>query len=67
MVLLSNVTVRRISAFYMTLLLFVGQVFTGIVVDMALTGVFSPQNLIGGALVAAGMAVNLRLEPQDGT
>lgn len=61
-VLLSNLTVARISAFYMTMLLFVGQVFTGIVIDIATTGVFSQANLIGGALVAIGMVLNLWLD-----
>lgn len=65
-VLLSNATVERISAFYMTLLLFVGQVFAGIVVDMALVGAFSMTSLIGGALVAIGMVLNLWLDQTRG-
>ncbi len=61
-VLLLNVTVARISALYMTLLLFMGQMFAGVVIDMLLTQSFSPQNLAGGALVAMGMALNLWLD-----
>ena len=61
-VVLLNLTVARISALYMTLLLFVGQMFSGVAVDMALTRSFSPQNLVGGVLVAAGMGVNLWLD-----
>lgn len=61
-VLLSNLTVARISAFYMTLLVFVGQVFTGIVIDIITTGAFSQANLIGGILVGLGMTVNLVLD-----
>ncbi len=61
-VFLSNMIVTRISAFYMTLLLFIGQVFTGIAIDIVTTQSFSQQNLIGGALVAAGMALNLWLD-----
>ncbi len=59
---LSNVTVMKVSAFYLSLLLFVGQVFSGIAVDAFLTQSFSPRNLIGGVLVAAGLIVNLILE-----
>lgn len=61
-VLLLNLTVARVSALYMTLLLFVGQMFSGVAIDMALTRSFSPQNLVGGVLVAAGMGVNLWLD-----
>ena len=61
-VLLSNITVVKISAFYLTLLLFVGQVFSGIVIDMVIARAFSTRNLIGGILVALGLCVNLVLD-----
>jgi transporter family-2 protein len=61
-VLASNLTVTKISAFYLTLLVFIGQVFSGRVIDIFISGVFSARNLIGGALVAAGLFVNLLLE-----
>ncbi len=59
---LSNVTVMKISAFYLSLLLFIGQVFSGLVIDALIAQAFSPRNLIGGVLVAAGLCVNLVLE-----
>ena len=59
---LSNVTVMKVSAFYLSLLLFVGQVFSGLVVDALIAQAFSPRNLIGGVLVAAGLCANLVLE-----
>ncbi len=59
---LSNFTVMKVSAFYLSLLLFIGQVFSGIVVDALISQSFSPRNLIGGVLVAAGLIVNLVLE-----
>lgn len=65
-VLLSNMTVARISAFYMTLLLFAGQVLTGVLIDVAVTQAFSQANLIGGLLVAIGMAGNLWLDQRQG-
>lgn len=61
-VFLSNITVTKISAFYLSLLLFVGQIFAGILVDAVISGVFSPRNLIGGLFVAAGLCVNLVLD-----
>jgi transporter family-2 protein len=59
LVTLMNAAVCKISSFYMTLLMFAGQVFAGIVVDIMLSGVFSLNNLIGGVLVAVGLAQNL--------
>jgi len=61
-VLLSNYTALRISAFYLTLLVFVGQVFSGVLIDAILSGALSSRNLFGGILVAACLAVNLILD-----
>lgn len=61
-VLLSNMTVVKISAFYLSLFLFIGQVFSGVLIDAILTQAFSFPIIIGGVLVAAGLCVNLWLE-----
>ncbi|MDR1663966.1 MAG: DMT family transporter [Clostridiales bacterium] len=61
-VLLGNMTVTKISAFYLSILLFVGQVFSGILIDALLSGAFSVRNLIGGMLVTLGLCVNLFLD-----
>jgi transporter family-2 protein len=61
-VLLSNLTVAKVSAFYYSLFLFIGQVFSGILLDALISQAFSPRNLIGGILVAAGLCVNLLLD-----
>lgn len=58
-VMVLNLTVSKISSFYLTLLLFVGQVFTGIIIDIVLSGAFSTNNLIGGILVATGLSLNV--------
>lgn len=58
-VLLSSFCVGKIPSFYMTLVLFVGQVFAGILLDMLLTGTFPLNNFIGGLLVLAGLILNL--------
>lgn len=59
---LSNVVVVKIPALYITLLMFVGQVFTGVALDTLLDGAFSSQNLIGGLFVAVGLTLNLLFE-----
>jgi transporter family-2 protein len=61
-VFLSNVTVAKISAFYLTLLIFVAQVFSGVLIDIIISQEFSLRNLVGGALVALGLCVNLLLD-----
>ncbi|MEN6595841.1 MAG: DMT family transporter [Clostridiaceae bacterium] len=64
-VFLSNVVVVKIPALYITLLMFVGQVFTGVLLDALLDGAFSLQNLIGGVFVAFGLTLNLLFERRD--
>jgi transporter family-2 protein len=57
-----NAAVCKISSFYMTLLLFAGQVFTGIVIDILLTGSFMINNLVGGIAITIGLAQNLWID-----
>jgi len=61
-IIMSNVIVLKIAAFYLTLLIFVGQVFTGILVDAVLDGAFSPRIFLGGTLVTIGLVANLLLD-----
>lgn len=61
-VLLSNITVTKISSYYMTLLLFIGQVFSGIIIDVILTSELSTINLIGGLLVTIGLSLDLWID-----
>lgn len=58
-VLLSNYIVGRISTFYMTLAMFVGQVTAGLLMDMALTQAFPARTAVGGLFVLAGLVLNL--------
>ena len=68
-VLISNITVMRVSAFYLTLLMFVGQIFSAIVFDMVISRSFEPLLVAGGVLVALGLIVDLLIDrkyrPQD--
>ena len=61
-VLLCNITVMKISALYLTLLIFIGQVFSGILIDVIISRELSLRNLIGGVLVAIGLCINLFLD-----
>jgi len=61
-VLLSNVIVSKISAFYMTLFLFIGQLFSGLLLDTIISGVFSSRNFLAGILVSVGLVINLLLD-----
>jgi transporter family-2 protein len=61
-VLLNNIVVIKISAFYLTLLIFIGQVFSGVLIDIIISGGFSARNFIGGIFVAIGLCVNLLLD-----
>lgn len=52
----------KVSSFYLTLLLFVGQLFTGIIIDALSTGKISFYQVIGGALVVLGLTYNLYID-----
>ena len=52
----------KVSSFYLTLLLFVGQLFTGITIDALSTGKISSYQLIGGTLVVLGLSYNLYID-----
>lgn len=62
LVSICNFAVKKMSAFYFTLLLFIGQIFMGLIVDVILTGELVILNLIGGILVTIGLCVDLILD-----
>ena len=59
---LSSFLSSKISAFYLTLLLFIGQLFTGMLLDYLVAGDFSLNKVIGGVLVVAGLSYNLWID-----
>lgn len=65
-VLLSNVVVVKVSAFYLTLLIFIGQIFSGIAIDVVIMQQLSARIVLGGLLVAMGLCVNLILDSKRG-
>ncbi|MEG1774164.1 MAG: DMT family transporter, partial [Oscillospiraceae bacterium] len=52
---LSNVAAARLSAFVMTLLVFLSQMFTGIFLDYVAQGTLPPGKMVGGLLMVAGL------------
>ncbi|MEA4828113.1 MAG: DMT family transporter [Clostridium sp.] len=61
----SNVIIPKIPTIYSTLLIFIGQLFTGIALDY-FTGVdVSMGKLIGGALILAGLFYNFRVDKKQ--
>lgn len=62
LVLLCNLAVLRVSAFRMTLFGFVGQVFTGILIDILFGGGYAQASFYGGIIIALGICVNLLSE-----
>ncbi len=65
-VTLFNAVAAKVSSFYITLLSFAGQVFSGLVLDIMLTGSFSLFNLIGGVFVTVGLAQNMWTDRKAG-
>jgi len=57
----------RISSFYLTLFIFIGQLFMGIVIDYITLGKASTGKVIGGILVLIGLAYNLIVDKNDTT
>ncbi len=64
-VMLSNYITPKMSSFYSTLFLFVGQLFAGIIIDYLILKDFSIGKLIGGVLVFLGLVYNLRVDQSD--
>lgn len=60
-VLLYNLTVPKISALYLTLLSFAGQVLTGVLLDVLAGQAYCAETFGGGLLVSAGVLINLLL------
>lgn len=61
-VCLSNYVTPRISSFYSTLFLFIGQLFAGILLDYMILKELPLSKLAGGLLVLAGLVYNLLID-----
>lgn len=61
-ILSSNYITPRIPTFYITLLIFIGQLIIGIVIDFFLLHELSAGKLIGGLFVVIGLTYNLLID-----
>lgn len=61
-VILSSVVTTKMSSFYITLIIFIGQLFTGIIIDYITLEAIPFDKIIGGLLVIIGLAYNLHVD-----
>lgn len=61
-VVLFNITVPKVPALKLTLLVFVGQVFAGIILDAMVGKNYSDKSFFGGIVIALGIAINMIIE-----
>ncbi len=62
-VLIANLIAMRMSALVMTILVFISQMITGMVLDFFITGAFIPQQLVGALLLLIGLLLYQRPAP----
>jgi transporter family-2 protein len=61
-VAVSNIIIPQIPTIYTTLLIFSGQLFTGIIIDYFAGGLISKGKIIGGVLIIAGLTYNFNVD-----
>lgn len=64
-IMISNYTTPRVPVFYLTLLVFLGQLSVGILIDWMFTKDFSYGKMIGSLFVVAGFTYNLLLDKRS--
>ena len=62
---ISNVIIPKIPTIYSTLLIFIGQLFAGILIDFFREGLISKGKIIGGILIIAGMMYNFCVDNSE--
>lgn len=58
----SSFVTPKIAAFYLTILMFIGQLFAGVVIDYAAEGIFSISKIVGGVFVVVGLVITLKAD-----
>jgi transporter family-2 protein len=61
-VIISNIVIPKIPTIYTTLLIFIGQLLTGILIDFLLTKTFNIYKLIGASLIVIGLFYNFMVD-----
>jgi Uncharacterized protein conserved in bacteria len=63
-VILSSVVTPKMSSFYITLIIFIGQLFSGIIIDCLSLKTIPFPKIIGGLLVVLGLGYNLYIDSE---
>ena len=61
----SNIVIPKIPTIYTTLLIFIGQLFTGILIDYFIVGFVSKGKIIGGMLILMGLIYNSKVDRKE--
>lgn len=61
----SNIVIPKIPTIYTTLLVFIGQLFTGILIDYFRVGFVSKGKIIGGLLIILGLMYNSNVDKNE--
>ncbi|MBU3144274.1 DMT family transporter [Clostridium sp. CF012] len=61
----SNIVLPKIPTIYTTLLIFIGQLFTGILIDYFRVGFISKGKIIGGLLILLGLLYNSNVDKKE--
>lgn len=61
----SNLVTPKISAFYLTLIIFIGQLFAGILIDYHTLNIISKGKILGGLIVIIGLTYNLIVDKKQ--
>lgn len=64
-VAMSNIVTPKVSTFYLTLIIFIGQLLAGIIIDYYTLSLISMGKVIGGLLVVAGLTYNLTIDKKQ--
>lgn len=58
----SNIIIPKIPVVYSTLLIFIGQIFAGIVIDFIITSEISSKKIFGSIIIIIGILYNSRID-----
>lgn len=61
----SNIIIPKIPTIYTTLLIFIGQLFTGILIDYFIDGFVSKGKIIGGFFILLGLMYNSNVDKSE--
>ena len=64
-VTISNILIPKIPTIYTTLLIFIGQLFTGMIIDVLIGVQVSRGKVIGGLLICLGLFYNLLVDKRQ--